>query len=71
MIEIGALFVGRIVNREVNTFTRGEEKGKFEFGGSTVILLLEENSINVHDSFFSDKERRVHIGEPIADLKNR
>ncbi len=71
MIEIGALFVGRIVNREVKTFTRGEEKGKFEFGGSTVILLLEENSINVRDSFFSDKEKRVHIGEPLADLRNR
>jgi phosphatidylserine decarboxylase len=40
-IEVGAMFVGRIVNhRGVSRFERGEEKGYFEFGGSTVVVLL-------------------------------
>ncbi len=45
-MEVGALLVGRIVNdhlwpREVS---RGEEKGHFAYGGSTVILLLQRDA---------------------------
>lgn len=43
MIEVGATGVGRIVQTfdETQPFGRGEEKGHFLFGGSTVILLGE------------------------------
>ena len=46
-IEVGALFVGKIVNHTNGacTFKRGEEKGWFEFGGSTVIQLFQKNAI--------------------------
>ncbi|ADY53376.1 phosphatidylserine decarboxylase [Pseudopedobacter saltans DSM 12145] len=46
-IEVGALFVGKIVNREYGKykFKRGEEKGWFEFGGSTVIQLFRKDAI--------------------------
>ena len=45
-IEVGAMLVGRICNRHnVHEFVRGEEKGKFEFGGSTVVLLFEKDSV--------------------------
>ncbi|SEK47520.1 phosphatidylserine decarboxylase [Ruminococcus sp. YRD2003] len=44
-IEVGAMMVGRICNRRVRTFVRGEEKGRFEFGGSTVVLLFERGTI--------------------------
>jgi len=40
--EIGALIVGGIVNlREGGSFRRGEEKGRFDLAGSTIVLLLE------------------------------
>lgn len=40
-IEVGALFVGKIVNLHRNhAFHRGEEKGWFAFGGSTIVVLL-------------------------------
>lgn len=41
-MEIGALMIGRITNlpRDSRTVQAGEEKGYFEFGGSTIILLL-------------------------------
>ena len=42
-IEVGALFVGKICNENKKTFKKGEEKGHFEFGGSTVIMLLEKD----------------------------
>ena len=46
MIYIGALMVGRIVENhpEACAVTRGEEAGMFEFGGSTVVLLLEKDA---------------------------
>lgn len=46
MMEVGALIVGKIVNyKDYCSVTKGEEKGHFEFGGSTVILLFEKDSI--------------------------
>lgn len=45
-IEVGAMLVGRICNRHgAYNFHRGEEKGKFEFGGSTIVMLFEKNRI--------------------------
>ena len=41
-VEVGALLVGKIVNNDKIEFTKGEEKGYFEFGGSTIVLLLKE-----------------------------
>lgn len=46
-IEVGALFVGKVVQRYNgrHEFKRGEEKGWFEFGGSTVIQLFKAGTI--------------------------
>lgn len=45
-VEVGAMMVGRICNHhETGTFRRGQEKGMFEFGGSTVVLLFEKDKI--------------------------
>ena len=44
-IEVGAMCVGKIVQTNSNqTFARGDEKGYFLFGASTVILLGQERS---------------------------
>ena len=40
MMEVGAMLVGKIENRPpVNPVARGQEKGNFAFGGSTIILI--------------------------------
>lgn len=46
MMEVGALGVGRIVNEntETGSVRQGEEKGHFEFGGSTVLVLVPKNT---------------------------
>ena len=45
-IEVGALMVGRICNHHGEySFSRGEEKGMFEFGGSTIVQLFEKNAV--------------------------
>lgn len=46
MMEVGALLVGKIVNHhEAAKVRRGREKGFFQFGGSTVILMTEPGSV--------------------------
>ena len=71
-VEVGAMMVGRIVNDvKSGRFERGEEKGRFEFGGSTVILLLEKDRACIDDEFFvnteNDCETVVKCGEKIGN----
>lgn len=45
VMEVGAMLVGRIENRPfVSPVRRGEEKGNFAFGGSTIILITEKDA---------------------------
>lgn len=47
-MEVGALMVGRIVNHhEEGLMRRGMEKGYFEFGGSTIVLLFQGDKVAV------------------------
>ncbi len=53
-MEVGAMLVGKIKNhRGVGKVVRGEEKGMFLYGGSTVVLLVEKN-IEVPQIFFEN-----------------
>ena len=71
-MEVGALLVGRIVNyHQKHCFFRGEEKGRFEFGGSTIVLLFEEGKVRFPEELFafSQKgyEKKVRMGEQIGE----
>lgn len=66
--EIGALMVGRIVNHEKEAFSAGEEKGYFEFGGSTVIVLLKRGfgvARRFYENTKNGEETRVKYGEAL------
>lgn len=70
-IEVGACLVGRICNHhEACIIHRGEEKGFFEFGGSTIVLLFKEGTVDipqeVFDATLSDKEAIVKYGSAIG-----
>lgn len=70
-VEVGAMMVGRIVNNhEEGNYSRGEEKGKFEFGGSTIVLLVEKDKVKFDEEFFTntenDNETYVLCGERIG-----
>lgn len=74
-VEVGAMMVGRIVN-DVKTgrFERGDEKGRFEFGGSTVVLLLQKDVATLDREFFENTELGgetvVRCGEKIGVASN-
>ena len=45
-MEVGALLVGKISNKKESCMAvRGEEKGFFEYGGSTIILLTTKDAV--------------------------
>ena len=70
-VEVGAMMLGRIVNRHgAAEVVRGEEKGKFEFGGSTIVLLVQEDMIRIDDDILRNSaeniETVVKYGEKVA-----
>lgn len=65
-MEVGALMVGRIKNHPmVQRFLRGQEKGCFEFGGSTIIMLFEKDRVRL-DNAHSGHEISVTVGQRIG-----
>lgn len=71
-IEVGAMFVGRICNlHEEKTVSRGEEKGYFQYGGSTIILLVSRDAIaeptDLLHATESGEETPIKLGEKIAE----
>ncbi len=71
MAEIGATMVGSIVQTyEENMVSKGEEKGYFKFGGSTVVLLFEKNKIRIDNDLLANTEKGfetyVLMGEQIG-----
>ncbi len=59
-MEVGALMVGRICNhRNILAFARGDEKGYFEFGGSTVILIFRKGAVTPDPEFFRNTAKRL------------
>ncbi|MCQ2495956.1 MAG: phosphatidylserine decarboxylase [Lachnospiraceae bacterium] len=75
-MEVGAMGVGRISNRYKNRFVKkGHEKGYFEFGGSTIVLLLPKDSVIPDDDILLNTaegyETIVKMGEGIGYAENK
>jgi phosphatidylserine decarboxylase len=73
-IEVGALQIGKITNHSVEQFNKGDEKGYFSFGGSTVILLIRKGRVNIDGDIRqysqSGIETKVKIGEKVGGIIN-
>lgn len=71
-IEVGALGVGRIKQTHApgSSFERGDEKGYFLFGGSTVIVLGEKGAWHPSEDLLEQTskghETLVRLGEAVA-----
>lgn len=70
-VEVGAMLIGKIINHHgKHSFKRGEEKGMFEFGGSTTVLLVKKNQIKVDEDLLENSreniETIVKLGERIG-----
>ena len=69
-IEVGAILVGRIVDNGDDFFEKGQEKGYFEIGGSTIVVLTAPN-IKIDEDILEQSrkgiETIVRYGERIGE----
>ena len=75
LMEVGAMFVGSIVQtyRTGATIKKGDEKGFFKFGGSTVVFFAEPGVLtfdrDLVDNTSQGLETLVRTGEAIGRLR--
>lgn len=70
-MEVGAMLVGRIENRSVGSHVyRGQEKGNFAYGGSTVILMTRKGAVEPDGDILKNSrenmETKVRLGEKVG-----
>ncbi|MDO5117084.1 MAG: phosphatidylserine decarboxylase [Eggerthellaceae bacterium] len=71
LMEVGALLVGRIVNHPFSgAVEKGQEKGYFQYGGSTVVVLAQKDALAVDEALLEassrGEETRVLYGQRVA-----
>ena len=74
MVEVGATMVGSMLQSYSGTsIKKGDEKGYFKFGGSTVVLLFEKDKIQIDQDLLlntsNSLETTIKMGEQIAVKK--
>lgn len=72
-MEVGALLVGKISNHKQSTVvTRGEEKGFFEYGGSTIVVLTQKDRVTPRSDLLTNSkngyETKVLQAHPLGNL---
>ena len=72
-MEVGALLVGKISNHKQSTVvTRGEEKGFFEYGGSTIDVLTQKGRVTPRSDLLTNSkngyETKVLQAHPLGIL---
>ena len=72
-MEVGALLVGKISNHKQSTVvTRGEEKGFFEYGGSTIVVITQKGRVTPRSDLLTNSkngyETKVLQAHPLGIL---
>ncbi len=73
-IEVGAMMVGRINNYPAKeSVARGEEKGYFSFGGSTIVVLYKKDTVVLDGDILENSEKEIETtvlyGERVGSKK--
>lgn len=76
MVAVGALSVGSIVmtyNKNTNFLIKGSEVGYFDFGGSTIALIMPPNTAVIDQELITRSkqghETAIRVGEVIGTLR--
>lgn len=73
-MEVGAMFVGRIENSHMKgcMVNKGQEKGNFAYGGSTIIILTQKGSVaplgDISHNSGLDIETQVRQGQKVGTI---
>ncbi len=58
-MEVGAMLIGRIVNTQSKLVLRGEEKGYFSYGGSTIIVFIKANHVIIDADIMKHSQEQI------------
>jgi phosphatidylserine decarboxylase len=67
-IEVGATLVGKIKNHPLQTFSKGQEKGYFNTGGSTIIILVKKNVVAFDPRILKNTQKKNETQIPILTV---
>lgn len=69
-MEVGAILVGKFTNEDCTSFIKGFERGYFELGGSTVVVLLKKDKLildsDLQELINTETEISVNYGEKLG-----
>lgn len=70
-MEVGAMLVGKICNHKHSCkVSRGEEKGYFQYGGSTIVLFLEKDAVTLRQDLMANTkhgyETQLYLGDTLG-----
>lgn len=69
-MEVGAVLVGKFTNQPCTEYTKGTERGYFELGGSTVVVLLKKDKLildkDLQNLVNTETEINVAYGEKLG-----
>ncbi len=70
LMEVGTIPVENIHNHDNGlSVERGQEKGYFQYGGSTIIMLVRKNQLIIPKALEDNAEVAVYMGQMIARSK--
>lgn len=75
MVDVGATFIGSIIQTYIPNinYKKGDEKGYFEFGGSSVVVIFKKDIIVFDEDLVENTnqgyETLIKLGESIGKLK--
>ena len=69
-MEVGAMLVGHIANESQDScmVKRGMEKGHFEYGGSTIIVLLPKDAVQLNSAVKNAMQQHVELPVQMGEV---
>ena len=63
------MLVGRIVNHEEKgSAIRGKEKGYFQYGGSTIIVLIEPEQVQIREDILQSSALAKEVPDKMGEV---
>ena len=58
-MEVGAMQIGKINNHDLSEFKKGQEKGYFSYGASTIVIIVQNNKVKIDDDILKMNKKNI------------
>ena len=71
-IEVGALQIGKINNFKIHKFKKGQEKGYFSHGASTIVVIVQQERVSIDKDILEMSKKNIEVkvqyGEKVGKI---